>query len=160
MTTRKASVRGKRAVKIEAPPEEQKVLEAVAEAVEAEADGFMVKRSPWLLRIDGLNLDIPLTGIKLPMFTTGMLDRGDLTIETFSTPDLSLNRYFREWMSKPLPRRTEIRVLHVDGSDVEKWTFNAVPGAMGFGELDLQDDSPWVTQVAFSISEINITPAK
>jgi hypothetical protein len=34
----------------------------------------------------------------------------------------------------------------------------AVPGAMGFSELDVQDDAPWVTQVAYSATEIKIEP--
>jgi len=152
----------KRAVKKVPQAEKVEVPEVVTppppptEEAEDDADGFVVKRSPWLLRVDGLDVDIPLTGVKLPMFTTGMIDRGDLTIETFSSPEIKLNSYFREWMTKPIPRRLELRILHTDGSNIERWTFNATPAAMGFGELDVQDDAPWVTQVAFSITEIKI----
>jgi hypothetical protein len=121
--------------------------------------GFVVKRTPWLMRVDGLDLDIPLTGLKLPMFTTGMIDRGDFTIETINVPEIALNSYFRSWLMKPLPRGVKIKILDVAGADVEEWTMTAVPGAMGFAELDVQDDAPWVTQVAFSATEIRIDPA-
>jgi len=148
----------KRGAVIETPPEELKILEAVAEAVEEVDEGFTMKRSPWVMRIKGLNADIPLTGIKLPIFTTGMVDRGDLTIETINVPDLRLNSYFRSWLMKPTPRTIEIKVLHVDGAPIEKWTAEAIPGLMGFGELDTQDDAPWATQVAFSVTSVKIEP--
>ncbi len=119
-------------------------------------EGFMVKRVPWVLRVDGLDVDIPLTGIKLPTFTTGMIDRGDVTIEIVNLPEIALNSYFRGWLAKPLPRRLQLRVLDVMGKDIETWGMTAVPGAMGFAELDVQDDAPWVTQVAFSVTEIKI----
>ena len=112
------------------------------------------------MRVDGLNLDVPLTSLKLPTFTTGMIDQGTLTIETVNIPEIALNSYFRTWLMKPLPRRLQLKIVDVSGKDVETWSMLAVPGAMGFSELDVQDDSPWVTQVAFSISEINIEPAK
>jgi hypothetical protein len=124
-----------------------------------EEGGFEVKRPPWILRVEGLDLDIPLTGLKLPTFTTGMIDRGDITIETINVPEIALNSYFRSWLMKPLPRRIEIKVLDGVGKDVESWQATAVPGAMGFSELDVQDDAPWVTQVAFSVSEIKIEPS-
>jgi|688.fasta_scaffold1112927_2 hypothetical protein len=125
---------------------------------EQEEGGFEVKRPPWLMRIEGLDLDIPLTGLKLPMFTTGMIDRGDFTIETINVPEIALNSYFRSWLMKPAPRRVELRMLDGIGKDVERWTMLAVPGAMGFSELDVQDDAPWVTQVAYSATEIKIEP--
>jgi hypothetical protein len=125
---------------------------------EQEEGGFEVKRPPWLMRIEGLDLDIPLTGLKLPMFTTGMIDRGDFTIETINVPEIALNSYFRSWLMKPAPRRVELRMLDGIGKDVERWTMLAVPGAMGFSELDVQDDAPWVTQVAHSATEIRIEP--
>ena len=125
-----------------------------------EEGGFEVKRSPWLLRVEGLDVDIPLTGIKLPTFTSGMIDRGDVTIETINVPEIALNSYFRGWLMKPLPRRLHLKVLDAAGKDIESWHMTAVPGAMGFSELDVQDDAPWVTQVAFSITEIRIEPAK
>lgn len=150
----------RKAAVIEAPPEELKILEAVAEAVEEvveEAEkGFTMKRSPWIMRIEGLSADVPLTGIKLPTFTSGMIDRGDLTIETINVPEIALNSYFRSWLMKPLPRKIEIKVLHSDGTPIETWAMQATPGAMGFGELDVQDDAPWVTQVAFSVVDVKI----
>jgi len=121
-----------------------------------EEGGFEVKRPPWILRVEGLDLDIPLTGLKLPTFTSGMIDRGDITIETINVPEIALNSYFRSWLMKPLPRRIEIKVLDGIGKDIECWKASAVPGAMGFSELDVQDDAPWVTQVAFSVTEIKI----
>lgn len=128
------------------------------QADEVHEEGFTVKRVPWILRVDGLDVDIPLTGIKLPTFTTGMIDRGDMTIETINVPEIALNSYFRSWLMKPLPRRVQLKVLDVTGKDIETWGMTAVPGAMGFSELDVQDDAPWVTQVAFSLSEIKISP--
>lgn len=136
------------------PPEEE-----VEEEATEETEGFTVKRPPWIMRVEGINLDIPLTGLKFPMFTTGMIDRGDLTIETINIPEIALNSYFRSWLMKPLPRKVQIKVLDGVGSDIETWSFSAVPGAMGFSELDVQDDTPWVTQVAFSITEIQVKAA-
>jgi hypothetical protein len=123
-------------------------------------DGFTVKRPPWIMRVEGLDLDIPLTGAKLPMFTTGMIDRGDITIETISVPEIALNSYFRSWLMTPKPRKVTLKMLDVVGNDVEKWTMVGVPGAMGFAELDIQDDAPWTTQLAFSATEIKIEPVK
>ena len=134
--------------------------EVEAEAEETHEEGFTVKRPPWIMRVEGLNLDVPLTGLKLPMFTTGMIDRGDITIETINIPEIALNSYFRSWLIAPKPRKMELRILDGVGSDVEKWSLIAVPGAMGFSELDVQDDAPWVTQVAFSATEIKIEPCK
>lgn len=149
----------KRKRKIKEPTIAQvpEVEELVADE-EHEEGGFEVKRPPWLMRIEGLDLDIPLTGLKLPMFTTGMIDRGDFTIETINVPEIALNSYFRSWLMKPAPRRVELRMLDGIGKDVERWTMLAVPGAMGFSELDVQDDTPWVTQVAYSATEIRIEP--
>lgn len=129
-------------------------------ADESHDEGFTVKRVPWILRVEGVDIDIPLTGIKLPTFTSGMIDRGDMTIETINVPEIALNNYFRNWLMKPLPKRVQLKILDTAGKDVEVWSMSAVPGAMGFSELDVQDDAPWVTQVAFSISEIKIEPAK
>jgi len=128
------------------------------EELEEDEDGFIVKRPPWIMRVEGLDVDIPLTGIKLPMFTTGMIDRGDITIETISVPEIALNSYFRSWLMTPRPRRVTLKMLDVMGLDVEQWTMTAVPAAMGFTELDIQDDAPWSTQVAFSATEIKIEP--
>ena len=64
------------------------------------------------------------------------------------------------WLMAPKPRKMELRILDGVGSDVEKWSLIAVPGAMGFSELDVQDDAPWVTQVAFSATEIRIEACK
>lgn len=125
---------------------------------DSEEEGFIVKRVPWTLRVDGLDVDIPLTGIKLPTFTSGMIDRGDVTIETINVPEIALNSYFRGWLSKPTPRRVQLKVLDTGGNLIETWSMLAVPGAMGFGDLDVQDDSPWVTQIAFSINEVKIEP--
>lgn len=144
-------------------------LEEVAAAAQPEAappeepagdgeEGFVVKRAPWILRVDGLELEIPLTGLKLPTFTTGMIDQGSITIETINIPEIALNSYFRSWLMKPIPRGLKIRMLHPDGKDVETWTMSATPAAMGFSELDVQDDAPWVTQVAFSVTGIKIEP--
>ena len=140
-------------VEIEAPEE-------IEEEDDDGGGGFVVKRVPWILRVDGLDVDIPLTGIKLPTFTTGMIDRGDVTIELVNLPEIALNGYFRSWLMKPLPRRLKLQVVDVVGKPIETWGMTAVPGAMGFAELDVQDDAPWVTQVAFSVTEIKIEPAK
>lgn len=139
-------------------------LAQVPEPEELEADaehegGFVVKRTPWIMRVEGLELDIPLTGMKLPLFTTGMVDRGDITIETINIPEIALNSYFRTWLVSPKPRKVTLKMLDVAGLEIEQWTMIAVPGAMGFAELDVQDDAPWVTQVAFSATEIKISPA-
>ena len=74
----------KRKSKSETPPEEKvehklieepTLLSVDEEAEEAEeAEGFTVKRMPWTLRIEGLDQDIPLSGMKLPMFTVGAAD--------------------------------------------------------------------------------------
>lgn len=149
----------KRKMKDLATPPPEPVDEVIEEDAAGESEGFTVKRPPWIMRVDGLNLDIPLTGLKLPMFTTGMIDRGDVTIETINIPEIALNSYFRSWLMKPLPRKVQIKVLDGAGSDIETWSFSAVPGAMGFSELDVQDDAPWVTQVAFSMTEIQIKTA-
>jgi hypothetical protein len=141
------------------PPPEPIVEQVEVEEEDEQSEGFVVKRPPWIMRVDGLDLDIPLTGLKLPMFTTGMIDRGDVTIETINIPEIALNSYFRSWLMKPLPRKVQIKVLDGAGVDIETWSFSAVPGAMGFSELDVQDDAPWVTQVAFSMTEIQIKTA-
>jgi hypothetical protein len=60
----------------------------------------------------------------------------------------------------PKPRKVTLKMLDVVGNDVEKWTMVGVPGAMGFAELDIQDDAPWTTQLAFSATEIKIEPVK
>jgi hypothetical protein len=143
----------------EVQPVAQVEIEAPEEIEEEDDDGsggFVVKRVPWILRVDGLDVDIPLTGIKLPTFTTGMIDRGDVTIELVNLPEIALNGYFRSWLMKPLPRRLKLQVVDVVGKPIETWEMTAVPGAMGFAELDVQDDAPWVTQVAFSVTEIKI----
>lgn len=142
----------------EAVPEPQPESVPAEDSVDEGEGGFVVKRVPWILRVDGLDVDIPLTGIKLPTFTTGMIDRGDITIELVNLPEIALNSYFRGWLMKPLPKRINLRVLDVSGRDIEVWGMTAVPGAMGFAELDVQDDAPWVTQVAFSVTEIRIDP--
>ena len=139
------------------------VASQIPEPEELEADephegGFVVKRTPWVMRVEGLDVDIPLTGIKLPMFTTGMIDRGDITIETINVPEIALNSYFRSWLMAPKPRKVTLKMLDVAGIEIEQWTMTGVPGAMGFAELDIQDDAPWTTQVAFSATEIQIKP--
>lgn len=128
-------------------------------ADEGHEEGFVVKRVPWVLRVEGLDVDVPLTGLKLPMLTTGMADRGDVTIETINVPEIALNSYFRSWLIKPSSRRIKLKIFDTAGKDIETWEMLAVPGAMGFAELDVQDDAPWVTQVAFSVTEIKIDPA-
>ena len=138
---------------------EEAVITTQPEAEEEGEEGFTVKRAPWILRVAGLDLDIPLTGLKLPTFTTGVIDQGSMTIETINVPEIALNSYLRSWMMKPLPRNLTLRVLDLAGNDIETWTMEAVPGAMGFSDLDVQDDTPWVTQVAFSVTSIKIKPA-
>lgn len=148
----------KRKRKIKEPTVTQVPEPEELEADEVHEGGFVVKRPPWIMRVEGLDVDVPLTGIKLPMFTTGMIDRGDITIETINVPEIALNSYFRGWLMTPKPRRVTLKMLDVAGVDVEQWTMVAVPGAMGFAELDIQDDAPWSTQVAFSATEIKIEP--
>lgn len=147
--------------KIKQPVESTPVDPPTPEELEADLEhegGFVVKRPPWIMRVEGLDLDIPLTGTKLPMFTTGMIDRGDITIETINVPEIALNSYFRSWLMSPKSRRVTLKMLDASGAEIELWTMTAVPGAMGFAELDIQDDAPWVTQVAFSATEIKIDP--
>lgn len=157
MSEEKKRRRRKPSLEEAAPPQPETQL--VDEVTDSE-EGFTVKRVPWVLRVEGLDVDIPLTGIKLPTFTSGMIDRGDMTIETINVPEIALNNYFRNWLMKPLPKRVQLKILDTAGKDIETWSMSAVPGAMGFSELDVQDDAPWVTQVAFSISEIKIEPTK
>jgi len=143
-----------RPVKQEAPP-------PIEDDLDLEDQGaYVIKRPPWILKIDGLDVDVPLTGLKLPMFTTGVADRGDMTIETINIPEISLNSYFRAWLMAPLPRKVKLDILDAMGSKVESWSMSAVPGAMGFSELDIQDDAPWSTQIAFSVANVSITPQK
>lgn len=112
--------------------------------------------TPWSLRISGLKLEIPVSAMKLPTFTTGMLSKGEATIEINNSPELSLNAYFRAWMAAPSPRAVELDVLGATGEKIELWKMNAVPAAMGFSEFSTMAEDPWSTQVMFSVSDIKI----
>ena len=112
--------------------------------------------APWVLRIAGLKSEILLTGMKLPTFTTGMISRGDATIEFANSPDTAFNTYFRLWMSVPTSRDITINTFDFDGMPIETWKMQAIPAAMGFSEFNIISVEPWVTQVAFTVSEISV----
>ena len=112
--------------------------------------------APWVLRIAGLKREISLTGMKLPTFTTGMISSGDATIEFANSPEMALNTYFRHWMSTPTLRDITINTFDFVGNAIETWKMQAIPVAMGFSEFNIASDEPWVTQVAFTVSEISV----
>lgn len=139
-------------------PEPELIEEEIVEGDDQEPEGFMIKKAPWVMKIDGSDHAIPLTGVKFPMFTSGMIDRGELTIETINTAGNSLNHYFRTWLGAPRPRKVEIEALDSTGLPLEHWTFSAVPAAMGFADHNVREDEPWMTQIVFSVSEVKIKP--
>jgi hypothetical protein len=138
------------------PPPVIEEEEEDLEELEEDPEGFVIKKSPWIMKIEGNNQDIPLTGVKFPMFTSGMIDRGELTIETINAPGNRLNQYFRAWLSSPRPRKMEIRAVDPVGAPIETWTLQATPAAMGFSDHNVREDDPWTTQVVFTVSEVKI----
>lgn len=142
----------------------QKVPEPVIEPVEEAEDdlegALVLKSSPWIFRVAGLEQDAPVTAARLPTFTTNMPKSGTLTIETLSGPGHALNRYFRDWVEKPLVRQVQLVILDPTGVPIETWSGDAVPIAMGFSEHNVFEEDPWVTQVAFSLSNIRIEETK
>ena len=145
--------------------EEKKVLKksraqqpapVLVEEVAVEENELQPESSPWAMRIAGLKLEIPVSAIKLPTFTTGMLHKGETTIELINSPELSLNAYFRAWMAAPSPRAIELDVLDSVGEKIELWKMSAVPAAMGFSEFSTMAEDPWSTQIMFSVSDIKI----
>jgi hypothetical protein len=119
-------------------------------------EGQMLLGFPWILRIAGLKHEIKLTGMKLPTFTTGMISRGDATIEFANSAEMALNAYFRLWMTSPTSRDITINAFDFTGNPIETWKMQAIPVAMGFSEFSVTSDEPWVTQVAFTVSEISV----
>jgi len=111
---------------------------------------------PWVLQIAGLKHQIQLTGMKLPMFTTGMISRGDATVEFANSPEFAFNTYFRSWMTSPTSRDITINTFDFVGTPIETWKMQAIPVAMGFSEFNIAADEPWVTQVAFTVSAISV----
>ena len=103
-----------------------------------------------------MKLEIPVSAMKLPTFTTGMINKGEATIEIINSPELSLNAYFRAWMAAPSPRAIELDVLDSVGEKIELWKMSAVPAAMGFSEFSTMAEDPWSTQIMFSVSDIKI----
>ena len=145
--------------------EEKKVLKksraqqpapVLVEEVAVEENELQPESSPWAMRIAGLKLEIPVSAMKLPTFTTGMLHKGETTIELINSPELSLNAYFRAWMAAPSPRAIELDVLDSVGEKIELWKMSAVPAAMGFSEFSTMAEDPWSTQIMFSVSDIKI----
>jgi hypothetical protein len=128
----------------------------VNEVLAEDEDELQQECSPWKMRIAGLKIEIPVSAMKLPTFTTGMLHKGETTIELINSPQLSLNAYFRAWMAAPAPRAIELDVLDADGEKIELWKMSAVPAAMGFSEFSTMAEDPWSTQVMFSVSDIKI----
>ena len=145
--------------------EEKKVLKksraqqpapVLVEEVAVEENELQPESSPWVMRIAGLKLEIPVSAMKLPTFTTGMINKGEATIEIINSPELSLNAYFRAWMAAPSPRAIELDVLDSVGEKIELWKMSAVPAAMGFSEFSTMAEDPWSTQIMFSVSDIKI----
>ena len=145
--------------------EEKKVLKksraqqpapVLVEEVAVEENELQPESSPWAMRIAGLKLEIPVSAMKLPTFTTGMINKGEATIELINSPELSLNAYFRAWMAAPSPRAIELDVLDSVGEKIELWKMSAVPAAMGFSEFSTMAEDPWSTQIMFSVSDIKI----
>lgn len=145
--------------------EEKKVLKksraqqpapVLVEEVAVEENELQPESSPWAMRIAGLKLEIPVSAMKLPTFTTGMLHKGETTIELINSPELSLNAYFKAWMAAPSPRAIELDVLDSVGEKIELWKMSAVPAAMGFSEFSTIAEDPWSTQIMFSVSDIKI----
>ena len=145
--------------------EEKKVLKksraqqpapVLVEEVAVEENELQPESSPWAMRIAGLKLEIPVSAMKLPTFTTGMLHKGETTIELINSPELSLNAYFRAWMAAPSPRAIELDVLDSVGAKIELWKMSAVPAGMGFSEFSTMAEDPWSTQIMFSVSDIKI----
>lgn len=145
--------------------EEKKVLKksraqqpapVLVEEVAVEENELQPEGSPWAMRIAGLKLEIPVSAMKLPTFTTGMLHKGETTIELINSPELSLNAYFKAWMAAPSPRAIELDVLDSVGEKIELWKMSAVPAAMGFSEFSTIAEDPWSTQIMFSVSDIKI----
>ena len=145
--------------------EEKKVLKksraqqpapVLVEEVAVEENELQPESSPWAMRIAGLKLEIPVSAMKLPTFTTGMINKGETTIELINSPELSLNAYFRAWMAAPSPRAIELDVLDSVGEKIELWKMSAVPAAMGFSEFSTMAEDPWSTQIMFSVSDIKI----
>ena len=145
--------------------EEKKVLKksrtqqpapVLVEEVAVEENELQPESSPWAMRIAGLKLEIPVSAMKLPTFTTGMLHKGETTIELINSPELSLNAYFRAWMAAPSPRAVELDIFDAAGEKIELWKMSAVPAAMGFSEFSTMAEDPWSTQIMFSVSDIKI----
>ena len=139
------------------------VLEEVEETDDSEVDDVpagasVLKQMPWSMKIENLEAEILITAAKLPNFTSGMFDSGDLAIETLNMPTLSFNHYFRTWLKSPRPRKVDLHALTTLGESVEHWKMVLVPIAMGFSEFDTTEEDLWTTQIAFSASEIEIIP--
>ena len=75
--------------------EEKKVLKksraqqpapVLVEEVAVEENELQPESSPWVMRIAGLKLEIPVSAMKLPTFTTGMINKGEATIEIINSP--------------------------------------------------------------------------
>jgi len=128
------------------------------EVAEVPAGAVALKQMPWSMKVEGLEADIPITAAKLPNFTSGMLNSGDLAVETLNMPTSSFNQYFRTWLGTPKPRKVELHALTTLGESVERWKMTLVPIAMGFSEFDTMEEDLWTTQIAFSASDIDIIP--
>ena len=132
------------------------VVETIEDIIVVDEPDNQPDIAPWSMRIAGLKTEIIISAMKMPTFTTGMLNRGDITIEVVNTPQIPLNAYFRLWMATPSLRAVELDVFDADGDKIEMWKMNAVPAVMGFSEFSTFAEDPWATQIMFSVSDIKI----
>jgi hypothetical protein len=146
------------AEEVEAKLIDEPVLLSESDGEEEGEEGFVVKRMPWTLQIEGLDMLIPLSAMKLPMLSVGSADNGDMLVETLNVPGNTLNFYFNSWLRSPSYRNVSINVLDAIGTPLEVWKMEAKPSVMGFSQLNIQEDAPWVTQVVFVTRDIKIEP--
>lgn len=123
---------------------------------ESASEPFIIKRVPWILRVEDLNREIMLSGVKMPALQAGAPDSGDMLVEILNVPGHLFNGYINQWLRNPSKRKIEIQTLDQAGTPLEIWRLDAIPTVMGFAPIDIKDDAPWVTQVVFKVSDINI----
>lgn len=123
---------------------------------ESANEPFVIKRIPWILKVQGLDREIMLSGLKMPALQAGAPDSGDMLVEILNVPGHLFNGYINQWLRNPSKRKIEIQTLDQVGTPLEIWRLDAIPTVMGFGPIDIKDDAPWVTQVVFKASDITI----
>ena len=124
---------------------------------ESEEGSYEIKRVPWKLKIDGLDAEIVLTGLKLPMFQSGAAEGGDMMIEYPNMPGHLFNKFMNSWLRVPQSKKITVECYDPGGVPLENWEMTVVPAVMGCSPLNVKDDSPWVTQIIFKASSISIT---